>query len=275
MTFTIRPQRYPTASGERRDCACGCGVAVNRGRRFIKFHCARTEEGRPPLHAKVGDVYHWLTVIARAPNVPRRGHNGLRAWLCRCKCGTKKIITDRELFIGSQKSCGCYSALRISQGLLCLRHGMTGSPEHTAWACMRQRVKSTNPSDRRYYLDRGIQVCEGWQTFENFLSSVGRRPSKKHSIDRVNNDGNYSCGECPQCVENNWPMNVRWATQREQGLNKRCTRYATINGVTKPWADWRAESGVSATTAKRRIERDGWDVESALVTPPGTKRKAA
>lgn len=257
----------------RRSCKCGCGDMARTGCSYISGHNLRGEMTRPPLHAKAGDVFGWLTVLHRAPNTIHSKHGGLRAWYCECKCGTVKIIADRYLFLGSHTSCGCQNVVRIRSGLR-FRHGMSGSPEHVLWASMRQRVKPTSRNDRRWYADRGIKVCQGWQLFENFYSDLGRRPTSKHSLDRKDNDGHYSCGKCDECTTNGWTMNVRWATPQEQGLNKRQTRYATINGTTKPWAEWCALVGVSTGTAKRRIERDGWTLERALTTPPKQQRRA-
>lgn len=62
---------------------------------------------------------------------------------------------------------------------------------------------------RQYYADRGITVCKRWDAYETFLADMGRRPSPDHSIDRINNDGNYE------------PSNCRWATRSEQQRNKR------------------------------------------------------
>ena len=77
---------------------------------------------------------------------------------------------------------------------------------------MRSRCRSTTNAGYPYYGGRGIRVCARWESFENFLTDMGLRPSSEHSIDRINNDGNYEPGNC------------RWATKREQSLNQRPRR---------------------------------------------------
>ena len=82
------------------------------------------------------------------------------------------------------------------------------TPEYAAWAAMKQRCTNRNAPPFIHYGARGISVCERWMnSFEAFLADVGRRPSPKHSIDRIDNDGDYE------------PGNVRWATRKEQRAN--------------------------------------------------------
>lgn len=80
---------------------------------------------------------------------------------------------------------------------------------YRTWMHMRARCNNPNASGYKYYGGRGIQVCDWWDNFANFLHDVGLPPSLKHSIDRINNDGDY------------YPGNVRWATTAEQAANKR------------------------------------------------------
>jgi hypothetical protein len=85
--------------------------------------------------------------------------------------------------------------------------------EYNIWITMKQRC--SNPKTNGYinYGGRGIIVCERWlNSFENFLKDMGRKPSGDHSIDRIDNDGNYE------------PNNCRWATQKEQYENSRLQR---------------------------------------------------
>jgi hypothetical protein len=138
-------------------------------------------------------------------------------WLCRCDCGTEKVLLSDNFARKGQptKSCGCYKTQyppALSHGDT--RNGVTSS-EYRSWYAMRQRC--TNPRDPRWkhYGDRGITVCDRWKLFENFLADMGRRPpgwsSRRamFSLDRINNDGNYEPGNC------------RWATQKEQVKNTR------------------------------------------------------
>lgn len=90
------------------------------------------------------------------------------------------------------------------------RHGMTATKEHYCWLGLKQRC--TNPKSRafKYYGQRGIRVCKAWlKSFEAFLRDMGKAPTAKHSIDRINNDGNYT------------PANCRWATPKQQARNRR------------------------------------------------------
>ena len=89
-----------------------------------------------------------------------------------------------------------------------LTHGMTKTITYTSWSQMWQRVKGNKPNYKKYYVDKGITVCDRWERFENFYADMGERPSKLYSIDRINNDGNYE------------PSNCRWATSKEQNQNK-------------------------------------------------------
>lgn len=118
-----------------------------------------------------------------------------------------------------------YKQLMLSGELPRLRHheyhGMYGTPEYYSWGHIISRC--CNENDKRYadWGGRGIKVCDGIRySFINFYKLVGARPDGM-SIDRINNDGNYSCGNCHQCSINNWLMNVKWSTSYEQQINKR------------------------------------------------------
>jgi hypothetical protein len=141
-------------------------------------------------------------------------------------------------------------------------HGHAGPPassEYRAWSSIKGRC--FNPKDPRFedYGGRGITVCAQWATnFLAFLADVGPRPSRAHSIDRIDNDGHYE------------PGNVKWSTAREQCSNRRSNRLMALNGQTKTAAEWARGAGLNPETLSARLAR-GWDLGRALAEP--VKRK--
>lgn len=140
-------------------------------------------------------------------------------------------------------------------------HGMarrvTGNraPEYGAWSNMIQRCHHPPHPYYKYYGARGITVCNEWRnSFEKFIADMGLRPSPKHSLDRIDNAGNYEPGNC------------RWATSMEQMSNTRRNRLITFRGKTQHRAAWARELGMYENTISQRIAK-GWPVELALTTP--------
>lgn len=150
-----------------------------------------------------GQKFGRLLVIERSG----RSTRGFVAWLCQCDCGGTKIADGGSLREGFVKSCGCLLIETAAERNF--KHGRCGTPEHRAWKALRGRCN--NPNDPAYanYGGRGIRVCERWNSFDNFLADMGLKPTPKHSIDRIDNNGNYEPGNC------------RWATDSQQNKNKR------------------------------------------------------
>jgi hypothetical protein len=190
-----------------------------------------------------GQQYGQLTPVRRL--------DGTRTyWLCRCTCGNEKAVSRANLRSGSITSCGCTRYAKSSAKLR--RHGMTESTEYRIWCLLKDRC--LNPANPAYvdYGGRGIEVCDRWRySFENFLEDMGPRP-KKHSIDRVDVNGNYRPGNC------------RWADAKTQARNKRSTKYVTAFGKTQCLADWQDETGIPGRLISERITTLGWAAERAL-----------
>lgn len=141
------------------------------------------------------------------------------------------------------------------------RHGMAKrgaiSSEWRIWSSMRQRCNNQWSKAYENYGARGITVCDRWGSFDNFIADMGSRPSKAHSIDRVDNDGPYS------------PDNCRWATRAEQKANQRPRKDAIwieYQGERKTRDQWARDKGIKYTTLCRRLEK-GWPIDRALDTP--------
>jgi hypothetical protein len=130
--------------------------------------------------------------------------------------------------------------------------------EYSAWVGMHGRC--FNPKNHKYadYGGRGITVCDRWRySFENFLADMGRKPSLKHSLGRIDNDGNYEPGNC------------RWETIAQQTRNRRSNRLLTIHGETLCLTDWAKRYGLPPRTVLARVRDYGWTIERALTTPLG------
>jgi len=201
-----------------------------------------------------GKTYGHLTVVGFAGRVDAKIKH--RIWYAKCTCGSVKTFYASNLTGGIAKSCGCMKGSLITKRKT--RHGMAGTSENKYWSTMKARYNGSRPADFKNYAGRGSMVCSRWiESFDNFLEDMGHKPSPSHSIDRINNDGNYEPGNC------------RWATQSRQGRNTRVNRIVVFNGEAMCMSDLADKVGVSARVISKRTKR-GWSLEDACKMPLGS-----
>jgi len=197
-----------------------------------------------------------LVVLDRDPIKTRPGHN----WACVCDCGQATTVHGNNLRRGYIKSCGCMrnelSGQRARDDLSKHNHARIGEvrEEYAIWANMLYRCRTPTAPNFERYGGRGIRVCVGWLTYEQFYADMGKRPSREHSLDRNDNDGHYSCGHCEECVEKGFDQNVIWATKEEQANNRSTCVYIEHDGERKTIAEWSRQICVSRNTIARRLK---------------------
>lgn len=190
-----------------------------------------------------------------------RSKHGDSLWLCKCNCGIEKVVASLGLKQGKVKSCGCFRAAALKAGRDQLHknntiHGQSRTREHHIWQNLIYRCYNPNCPQYDRYGGRGIGVCDKWkESFIAFYEDMGPCPSPKHTVDRIDNDGDY----CPE--------NCRWATRKQQANNRRGNRLLTYKGEQKTCAAWAEQFGLTRLIIWQRLGR-GWSVEKTLETPP-------
>lgn len=168
----------------------------------------------------------------------------------------------------------CYSLNRITPGLLASRpfcashrtvagqagrlhfetmktHGLSHVPEYIVWESMRARCNNPKHPHYENYGGRGITICARWNDFKLFLTDMGRRPTNKHTLERVLNNEGYG------------PENCIWATRDEQANNKRNNRILSAFGQKHNLTEWSRIIGITPAAILWRLDA-GWNLERAL-----------
>lgn len=201
---------------------------------------------------EVGRRYGRLTVISR---VSDEGKKNRRRWLCKCDCETLIVIRQIHLRNGNTRSCGCFQRERNRERTFSHGECYPRTKEYNTWCGMKSRCFNPKHEYYKNYGGRGITVCPQWLgSYPAFLADVGRAPSPKHTLGRIDNDGNYE------------PGNTRWETRAQQSNNRRNNRLVTVGNETRTITEWALDSGMTHELIYLRLKR-GWSPIDAVFRP--------
>jgi hypothetical protein len=196
---------------------------------------------------KIGQKIGKLIVLSRE----QKG----KIYHCVCECGIAVTHWGSSLTAGKNRPCPCF----VSPTKGNIKHLKGKTSEYKAWAEMKQRCYNKNNARYPWYGARGILVCDKWlNSFEAFFADMGIKPSKKHSLDRIDNNRNYE------------PSNCRWSNDKTQTNNTRRNVKITHNGETKTLAQWAELYNVGYHRLRDRLSRN-WPFEKAVLYPILTK----
>lgn len=231
-----------------------------KGSRNMEKKTIEKKTKRPGIVPGQKQKNGWLTALYRTEK--RYRTNAI--WHCICECGKECDVIATAFSNETTKSCGCYARDRTIESHTSHGDASTKSPYFRLYRIFYgMHTRCENPNDAWYhrYGGRGIKVCKEWNDYQTFKTwALQNGYSSNLTIDRINNDGNYT------------PENCRWSTPKEQAENKTQTGHMlTHNNITQNVSQWAVQTGIARNTINKRLKL-GWTIEEALTIPTGQKR---
>lgn len=198
-----------------------------------------------------GKRFGKLLVIRHYSQDRKKSGVAFNRWECKCDCGHVFVCRGEYIKYGN---CGepcpeCKRQIKAARDAFRLQ--IRG-----VWSGIIDRCENQRNEAYDRYGGRGIVICQRWrESIADFAEDMGDRPSLKHSVDRIDGSGNYSCGKCDQCVENGWTANCRWATSKEQIHNSAIPRFISHGGESLCMSDWAKRLGISREAMRQRVNR--------------------
>lgn len=281
-------RRIPGGQGRRAKilCHCDCGNTIEidcsnlTNNNSKSCGCLNNEQRRQTSQARVNPNEGYAKVIPGArftllTIITRLRENGKYTGKveCMCDCGTLCLRYIDALVAGNATSCGCRKrAITIARNKEIAKYDSFSSTYPKTWMrwiSMISRCYNEKSKPYSTYGAVGIIVCKYIKESPwNLLELIGPCKNLLPSLDRFPiHNGNYTCGRCEECRVNNWQLNIRWATRKDQSNNRGDFNVLlTAFGKTLTRGQWADLSKINEWTIKRRIDR-GWGIEKALTTP--------
>ena len=200
----------------------------------------------PSLIDLTGNQYGDLTVLGRDTE-----RNGVY-WIVQCVCRNRYSIRGTGLTYDGVVRCPDCTNRKKSEESKLKTHGRSDTTEYKSWCMMKSRCNNPNYTHHEYYGGRGIKVCDRWnESFDAFYEDMGDRPTPKHTLDRIDSNGNYT------------PENCRWATRHEQVINRRNEVLLEYQGRQVSLVEIAMETGIPRAKLYSYLYR-GYTLEEAL-----------
>ena len=193
----------------------------------------------PAFKDITGQRFGRLVVLS---HLETRSTFGCVTWKCLCDCGNETVAIGSNLRSGNTKSCGCLTGESARERFS--THGKSTLNEYKIWKGIRKRCNNPNCKAYHNYGGRGIKLDARWEDFNTFYRDMGPRPSRLHSIERIDNDGNY----CPE--------NCKWILRSKQPNNTRMNLRLRLNGVELNIAQWSERLGIHPQTLYSRYRKN-------------------